>query len=152
MKRTRITVDAWCGVFGFTFGALLSYAASRLGVGNAMHPGSGFIFFWSGLLMTLLSVTLFVQSARGLAGESREVALTSWAKIFFVLASLMLYAAFFESLGFVLSTFLLMTFLLRITEGNKWARIIGVAGAVALGSFAIFEIWLKIRLPKGIFL
>ena len=69
-----------------------------------------------------------------------------------MLASLFLYAAFFERVGFVSSTFLLMSFLLRVTEGNKWPRIIGVAGAVALGSFMVFEVWLKIRLPKGFFL
>ena len=152
MQKIRITLDIWCGLLGFTLGALLSYAASRLGVGSAMEPGSGFIFFWSGLLMALLSLTLLAQSSRGPSAESGELAETNWARIFLVLASLFLYAAFFERVGFVSSTFLLMSFLLRVTEGNKWPRIIGVAGAVALGSFIVFEVWLKIRLPKGFFL
>jgi putative tricarboxylic transport membrane protein len=151
VKKTRITRDGWCGIFCFTFGALLCYAASRLGVGSATDPGSGFIFFWSGLIMALLSLALFVESVRELSGEIRYVARTNWAKIVLVLSSLVLYALFFERLGFVLSTFLLMSFLLTATDAKGWPRIIGVAGAVALVSFAMFELWLKIRMPKGIF-
>jgi hypothetical protein len=55
-----------------------------------------------------------------------------------------------ERLGFVVTTFVLVTFLLSWIEGTSWARSLGVASAAALGSFAIFELWLKIRLPKGV--
>jgi hypothetical protein len=60
-------------------------------------------------------------------------------------------AFFVERLGFVLTTFLLLSFLLGWIERANWTRSLGVATAAALGSFAIFELWLKIRLPKGIF-
>jgi hypothetical protein len=56
-----------------------------------------------------------------------------------------------ERLGFVLTTFLLLSFLLGLIEGTHWGKSFGVAGAAALGSYAIFELWLKIRLPHGIF-
>jgi hypothetical protein len=58
---------------------------------------------------------------------------------------------FLERLGFVLTTFVLLSFLLGWIERTNWPRSLGVASAAALGSFAIFELWLKIRLPKGIF-
>lgn len=101
--------------------------------------------------MVILSLALLVESVREAAGEIPYVARTNWTKIILVLSSLALYALFFERLGFILSTFLLMGFLLTVTEARGWPRIIGVAGAVALGSFTIFELWLRIRLPKGIF-
>jgi hypothetical protein len=56
-----------------------------------------------------------------------------------------------ERLGFVLTTFVLLSFLLGMIEGINWGRSFGLASAASLGSFAIFELWLKIRLPKGIF-
>jgi len=62
-----------------------------------------------------------------------------------------LYGFFLERLGFVFSTFVLMSFLLGWIEGTNWARSLAVASAAALASYGIFELWLKIRLPKGIF-
>jgi len=62
-----------------------------------------------------------------------------------------LYAFFLERLGFVMTTFILLSFLLGLIEGTNWPRTFGVTGAAVLASFAIFELWLKIRLPKGIF-
>jgi len=65
--------------------------------------------------------------------------------------SLVLYAFFLEKLGFVLTTFFLLSFLLSCIEDTNWIRSLGVASAAALACYAIFELWLKIRLPKGLF-
>jgi len=75
----------------------------------------------------------------------------NWAKIALVLLSLLLYAYFLERLGFAVTTFVLLSFLLGWIERMHWTRSVGVASAAALACFAIFELWLKIRLPKGIF-
>ena len=120
-------------------------------MGSITDPGSGFIFFWSGLILALLSLMLFTGSLQEVTTEAQQIRGTNWRKIALVLASLVLYALFLEKLGFVFTTFFLLSFLLRLSERNKWPRIIGIAGVVALGTFALFELWLKIRLPKGIF-
>lgn len=151
MKRTRVSLDSRTALFWIVFGLLVCYGASRLGLGSVTDPGPGFIFFWSGLILALLSLVLFAASLREVTFEARESGGTNWGKIALVLAALVLYALFLERLGFVLTTFVLLSFLLGVTEGKKWPRIIGVAGAAALGSFALFELWLKIRLPKGVF-
>jgi hypothetical protein len=151
VKRIKLTADTWCGIFWFTFALLLCYAAGRLGIGSATEPGTGFIFFWSGLLMGFLSLALCGASVRERGDELPKAAKTNWPKIGSVLSALVFYAAFLERLGFVASAFLLMSFLFALSGAQGWARVVGSAGAVALGSFAIFELWLKIRLPKGVF-
>lgn len=151
MKRIRTTLDTWSGLLWFALGLLVCYGASRLGVGNVTDPGSGFIFLWSGALLAALSLLLVTDSLRAAAGEAQGIRETNWVKVFLVLASLALYALFLEKLGFVLTTFLLLSFLLRLSEETTWPRVLGVASAAALGSFALFELWLQIRLPKGIF-
>ena len=151
MKRTRITLDACSALFWFALGLLLCYGAGRLGLGSVTDPGPGFIFFWSGLVLALLSLMLFTNSLREAASEAQEIKGTNWPKISLILASLVLYASFLERMGFVLTTFVLLSFLLGLSEGRKWLRILGIASAAALGSFALFELWLKIRLPKGLF-
>ena len=151
MKRTK-TIAAGAGALFWVAIALLAcYGAIRLGLGNVTEPGAGFIFFWSGLILVILSLIVFADSVRNSADTAREMGEMNWMKIVMVLLSLLLYAFFLEKLGFVLTTFLLMSFLLGYVESTNWFRSLGVACAAALASFAMFELWLKIRLPKGLF-
>ena len=129
----------------------MCYGATRLGLGSVTEPGSGFIFFWSGLILVILSLMVLAESLRSTEEIVQETGEMNWVKIALVLLSLVLYAFFLERLGFVLTTFVLLSFLLGWIERTNWPRSLCVASAAALGSFAIFELWLKIRLPKGIF-
>ncbi|MET0500185.1 MAG: tripartite tricarboxylate transporter TctB family protein [Candidatus Binatia bacterium] len=151
MKKTKLTVVSTSALFWVAVGILVCYGATRLGVGSVTEPGSGFIFFWSGLILVILSLVVVAESLRRSEDRVQEIGELNWVKIALVLLSLVLYAFFLEKLGFVLTTFILLSFLLGWIEGTAWARAIGVASAAALGSFAIFELWLKIRFPKGIF-
>jgi hypothetical protein len=124
--------------------------AGRLGLGTVSEPDSGFIFFWSGAILAVLSLRLVIDSRRAGATEASEVRTTDWVKVCAVLAALLAYGFLLERLGFLAATFALMTVLLTINT-VAWARSIAVAAAAALVSFAVFELWLKIRLPKGVF-
>jgi putative tricarboxylic transport membrane protein len=149
VKKTKVIVSS--ALFWIALGILVCYEAIQLGLGSVTEPGSGFIFFWLGLILVILSLAALAESLRSpeeIVQETREM---NWIKITLVLLSLLLYAFFLERLGFVLTTFLLLTFLLGWIERASWTRSLGVSTAAALGSFAIFELWLKIRLPKGIF-
>jgi putative tricarboxylic transport membrane protein len=150
VKKTDITV-AGIALFWVALGILLAYGATGLGVGSATEPGSGFIFFWSGLILVILSLVAFAESRRDGDEVKPEIGAMNWRKIMLVISALLSYAFFLEKLGFVLTTFVLMSFLLAMIEGKHWSKSLGVAGAAALGSYAIFELWLKIRLPHGIF-
>ena len=132
-------------------GILACYGATRLGLGSVTEPGAGFIFFWSGLILVLLSLVVLVDSIRSGEDMTGDMGKMNWAKIALILLSLGLYAYFLEKLGFVLTTFVLLSFLLGWIENTNWGRSLAVASAAALACYAIFELWLKIRLPKGIF-
>jgi putative tricarboxylic transport membrane protein len=151
MKRTKITIISAGALFWVALGILVCYGATRLGLGSVTEPGSGFIFFWSGLILVILSCIVVAESLRNTEEMVQETREMNWVKIALVLLSLVLYAFFLERLGFVLTTFVLLSFLLGWIERTNWARSLGVASAAALGTFIIFELWLKIRLPKGIF-
>ena len=150
MKKTKMTTVSAIALFWVALGILVCYGATQLGLGSVTEPGSGFIFFWSGLILVILSLMALAESLRSSEEIAQETGEMNWVKIGLVLLSLVLYAFFLERLGFVVTTFVLLTFLLSWIEGTSWARSLGVASAAALGSFAIFELWLKIRLPKGI--
>jgi putative tricarboxylic transport membrane protein len=146
VKKSNIIV----AFFWIALGTLVCYGATRLGLGTVTEPGSGFIFFWLGLILAMLSVADLAASLRGSEGIVQEMKEMNWVKIARVLLFLLLYAFLLERLGFVLTTFLLLSFLLGWIEQASWTRSLGVAAVAALGSFAVFELWLKIRLPKGI--
>ena len=150
MKRTK-SIAAAGALFWVASGLLACYGATRLGLGSVTEPGAGFIFFWSGLILVILSLIVFADAVRSPVDTAREMGEMNWTKIALVLLSLLLYAFFLERLGFVLTTFVLVSFLLGCVEETNWFRSLGVACAAALASYALFELWLKIRLPKGFF-
>jgi putative tricarboxylic transport membrane protein len=151
VKRTRIRAAVAGAFFWVILGVLACYGANQLGRGSIAEPGAGFIFFWSGLVLMTLSLIVLADSLRSSEDTIRRIPKINWPKIILVLFSLLLYAFFLERLGFVLTTFVLMSFLLGCIEGRGWFRSLGIASAAALTSYAMFELWLKIRLPKGFF-
>jgi putative tricarboxylic transport membrane protein len=150
VKRTKAIAASAGTLFWIAVGLLASYGATRLGVGSITDPGAGFIFFWSGLVLIVLSVIVFVDAARSFENTVRQLPEINWPKIVLVLLALLLYAFFLEKLGFVFTTFVLMSFLLGCIQNAGWFRSFAIASAAALTSYAMFELWLKIRLPKGI--
>lgn len=150
MKRTKAIAASAGTLFWIAVGLVTCYGATRLGVGSITEPSAGFIFFWSGLVLIVLSLIVFVDTLRSLENTVRQMPEINWPKIALVLFALLLYAFFLEKLGFVFTTFVLMSFLLGCIQSAGWLRSFAVAGAAALTAYAIFELWLKIRLPKGI--
>jgi putative tricarboxylic transport membrane protein len=150
VKRIKITADKGSGLFWLVWAVLICHGASQLGLGSVTDPGSGFIFFWSGLILALLALVLIVGSVPETNAVDRPTAGTNWRRVLLVLASLVFYAVFLERIGFAFSTFFLLSFLLKVS-GTPWPRTVAVAVAAAVGTFSLFELWLKIRLPRGVF-
>jgi heme O synthase-like polyprenyltransferase len=65
------------------------------------------------------------------------------------MAALFAYVLLMKPLGFILVTVLFIGFLLRAVEPQRWPVVIIGAIGTALGSFAIFNVWLKTQLPQG---
>jgi Tripartite tricarboxylate transporter TctB family len=59
------------------------------------------------------------------------------------------YVFLLDSLGYLLSTFLLVLFMLRWIDTQRWAIALGMAAITSAGSYVVFAIWLSIPLPRG---
>lgn len=134
-------------------GAGVSYGGYDLELGSLRDPGSGFMFFWVGLIMVGLSLSIFIQAMRdqSAAGEMKRIwSGVRWEKIVFVIVALFLYAYVFQTLGFILCTTLLLTFLFKAVEPQRWS--VAVLGAVVttLTAYLVFQLWLGTQLPKGL--
>ena len=145
--------DQWSGFVLSILAAGMIWAALGLPYGDIRKPGPGFFPFWLGVIMGAMSIGLFVRTA--LTGENartigsilREDVRRS--KVLLVLAALIFYAFFMDDVGFLIVTFLLMVVLLRFIEPQPWKGVIGWALAGSVGSYLIFEVLMKLRLPKG---
>jgi putative tricarboxylic transport membrane protein len=149
-KRTKITTAGAVAIFWVVVGVLACYGATQLGLGSVTDPGAGFIFFWSGLILMLLSLVVLLDAVRSAEPTIVEMGALNWTKIALILISLSSYGFLLERLGFVLTTFVFLSFLLGCIQGVTWGRSLATSVAATLACYGIFELWLKIRLPKGI--
>ena len=145
--------DLFSSLFWMVIGAGVSYGGYGLELGTLHDPGSGFIFFWVGLIMMGLSLSIFIRALKekGKAGEMRLIwSEVQWKKIVSVLVALFLYGYFFQTLGFILSAALLLVFLFKAVEPLRWS--VAILGAVvsSLVAYVVFQVWLGSQLPKGL--
>lgn len=145
--------DQWSGLALAILAAGMIRAALGLPFGDIHKPGPGFFPLWLGVILGCMSIGLFVQTtlSKRSAPTIRNILEEDvrWSKVLLVLVALVLYAFLLDYIGFLVATFLLMIVLLRFIEPQSWKAVIGLALVGSAGSYLIFEVWMKLRLPKG---
>jgi putative tricarboxylic transport membrane protein len=104
-----------------------------------------------GLLPLALGVMIVVLAAINIARpEVERIALPNIRRILLILAALVLYALLLEVVGYVVTTALLLGFLLvTLADRPKWWQPV-VAIGVSLGTYYVFRIVLGLPLPPGL--
>jgi putative tricarboxylic transport membrane protein len=144
MVRRDVAVAALALAFSVT--AL--YESAKLPFGTIHSPGQGFFPLSISAIILLLALLLLVQA---LTSRSRTVREGSGriAKVAALLVILGAYTFLLEPLGYPLCTFLLVLFMLRVTDPQRWTVALGIAAITAVGSYVVFAIWLSVPLPRG---
>lgn len=145
-------IDRMSGIFWFIFGVIVIIESYRLGLGTLRRPGPGFLFFWAGIFLAILSLVISLKAwaARKRGGAPESIfGGKNVTKIVLVLASVFLYAFFLERLGFLPVTLLLFLFLLGAMERKGFVFTIVTSLAVTITAYLIFEILLQSQLPRG---
>ena len=147
MRRSTIAT----GLILAGLAGLIFFEASRLAFGSIRVPRTGFFPSILAILLLFFSIALLVQTRRQPESESREEPIQSdaWIRISATLATMLGFALVLETLGFLLSTFIVMLLLLRAIEPQKWSRVIALALVIALVSYFLFAWLLNIPLPAG---
>jgi cell division protein FtsW (lipid II flippase) len=66
-----------------------------------------------------------------------------------ILLDLIFYNLALGFLGFTVTTFLFVVFLMKIVETQRWARTLVTALCSAVGFYFVFQSWLMVDLPTG---
>jgi putative tricarboxylic transport membrane protein len=59
------------------------------------------------------------------------------------------YTFLLDPLGYPLCTFLLVLFMLRVLDPQRWTVALSMAALTAVGTYVVFAIWLSVPLPRG---
>ena len=149
MKKT----DQWSGLVLLILAGFICCGSILLPYGNIHNPGPGFFPLWLGIILGALSIGLLLQSARRKEGARVLGDILAervrWQKVLWVLIALVLYGCLMNIFGFLIVTLFLMAFLLRFIEPQPWKSVIGWTLVGSLGCYLVFEVWMKLRLPKG---
>jgi putative tricarboxylic transport membrane protein len=148
-KRDRIS-----SLIGLVLSAAIGIESFRLplGVGSWHDPGPGFFPLGAAIIMGSLCLGLYLKSGRIKAEGAEEswYVKERWKRLVLILVILLVYAFVLEKLGYVLSSFLVLFFIFRFVEKQRWGIAVGGSLFVALVSYGVFDKWLKMQLPKGI--
>jgi hypothetical protein len=142
------------GILMFLFGAVTVVLSLQMPLGTLRAAGSGLFPLCLGILLMALSGTLvgkvLVQGARerGDLGASAEVP-TSVRQVLFFMGAIVLATLFLSTLGYPLTSFLLLVTLLRILGMQGWFGNVILSFLAAGVSYFLFVQWLKIPLPGG---
>ncbi len=145
--------DQMSSLVWLAFAIYICIESSRLSFGSFDRPGPGFLPLLVGVLLGAFSIVAFLQA--NLSRKPHEpippwYPRERWKKLIWILVSLLVYAICLETLGFLISTFLLLMFLFRYgVESRRWIVAIGASGIASFSSYAVFELWLKTQLPRG---
>jgi hypothetical protein len=127
------------------FALLVAIQGERLGIGSRAQPESGFLFFWTGSFLAILSAIVVIHSPNT-PNKRDSLIETDWLKVSALLAVILFYILVLERAGFVLSSVALVVILLKFSGIPSWRRTLAPAIFAALVSYAVF-LSLGVTLP-----
>ena len=144
--------ELWSGLVGLAMSVFVVWAGYSLKLGTINDPGSGYVMFYAGLLMVVFSLIILYGAVK--QGGPTFLSLwrnVLWTKPLLVIALLVAFTLVFETIGFLLSTTILLIALLRVIDPVPWLRAIPIAILVPLICWYVLQKLLLIQLPSGVF-
>jgi len=146
-KRDIIAIIFWIGLSLF-----FMIPSIKIGIGEIRHPGPGFMPFYVGVILLIISVCLLIKyllcKSYQAKTEDQKKDAGSMVKIITVVASLTAYGIFLERVGFIIGTFFLVGILFKAAGVERWRFIIMGSVLTVLISYVLFTS-LGLKFPKG---
>lgn len=144
------------GLFWLAIGVILCGLAWRVNLGSFDEPGPGFVAFVTGLFISSIGLVLLLSEILSKVVPANRGALNqafqnvSWLRLAYTMTLLIIYALLLNTLGYILTTFLVMWGLFYDWEKNRWASSFLTPLITVIVTYVVFEVWLGCQLPRGI--
>src|SRR5436305_80317 len=144
--------ERWGGLIGLALGIFVIRSGIKLKLGSINDPGSGYVLFYTGMLMCLFALSIIFSAATegGPSFASRWEG-ARWTKPLLIIACLTAFSLALKPLVFLLSAIALMLLLLRAIDPVRWTLAVPLALLAPLGVWWVLKHALLIQLPSGIF-
>jgi putative tricarboxylic transport membrane protein len=132
------------------FAVLIIAGSVQAGIGwGAEGPKAGFFPFYVALVILLASTVNLVQA---FAIVPRDGLFAEWnqlAQVMTVLIPTTIYVALIPYIGIYVASMLLIAVFMKWLGRYQWTQVLAISITVPLVTFAIFEKWFLVALPKG---
>ena len=142
------------GALFLLFTVFIIYESLRLQYYTPLGPGPGFFSFWVALIFGGLAIIMILQATFGPAEPMPEDFFSTrngYLRLGAVVLSLVFTTALLDFLGFRLTMLIVYLFLLYSFGRQKFLLTLTVSLAGSFGVFHMFDQWLHVPLPKGVF-
>jgi putative tricarboxylic transport membrane protein len=147
------------GLIWVLLGIGICIGSVTLRLGDFHTPGAGFLPFVAGVLLGIFGLILMfstlISQAREEkdAGDQEGLTKRGWGRFLnpsLTVAILFGYILLLEPLGFLLTTFVCLLTLFKLSEPKRWVTPLILSGTTAVLSYLVFSVWLQCQLPKGL--
>ena len=139
-------------LFWLIIGIMVSLGSVKLHIGQPTNPGPGFMSFYAGILLIILSLLSAVINIRkSKIKTSTPLSLGLSTSLIVVIFSFFGCALVFKTLGYLISIGLFVFVLFKITAPKKWFSPLLCSIGVVLGVYLVFSLLLQLNFPRGIF-
>ena len=153
MEKVRGKREGMAFLFWLAVSAFFLIESWRLGLGGVHAPGPGFLPFWVGMVVGILTVVEYMTRVPKVRpGREETQPLFRWdqgRKMLYVLIFIFAYPFFFDKLGFLGCTLLFTAACLRIIGSRSWFLVMGLTLLITLVAYLIFVLWLQLLFPEG---
>lgn len=148
LLRRLFNADAVIAALLLILGIYWITAGLPLGLWRGSTPGTGFLPFWYGVLIALLSLAILVQRVRQSQPDAAEY--ESPRKPLLILLVVAVAIAGLEVVGFVPSIMGTMLVLFVVIERLPLVLSAIVAAVITAALYLMFAKWLGVPLPVGL--
>jgi hypothetical protein len=112
----------------------------------------GFMAFGASTLLGLLSLILFLQTILKKEEVRAEPLFVGklWTRVLFIVIALMIYSKILPVAGYLIGTFLLMSFIFWMARVKRWWVLVS-SFLTTVMSYYVFSVWLGCQFPAGLF-
>jgi hypothetical protein len=144
-------VEAVVASLIIALGLVVVFGSRSLGSGwTSDGPGAGYFPFYIGLILTISGAVTLYQSTLGKSRSTEPfVDREQFGRVAAVLVPALVYIAVMQVIGlYTASAIYIALFMITLGKYSK-VKSIGVAIAVMVFFFVLFEVWFKVPLYKG---
>ena len=146
----RFGVEAAFYTLLLAVGGAVAYVAWGYGFGSLARPGPGLYPFFVGIAIGLCALFTLIGNVR--AGKTPQALDRGGARTLAIMAATFcLWIVSMPILGYVLVTLIATFAFAKAVKLEGWAKPLALACGTALFIFLLFDVWLYIDLPRGVF-